>query len=81
MARRAVRAADRGPAVPRWCVEFHEESWPGGFREWSSAVRAWIQENLYAWEHYGAWIDITRNIYVTQDELRARGYWANADRA
>lgn len=75
MARRQRSAAEQGPGVPRWVVEFRPEDWPGGFREWSTAVRAWIKTNLYNWEHYGAWIELTRNIYATQDELRNRGYW------
>lgn len=77
MARRQRHAADLGPAVPRWVVEFHAEDWPGGFHEWSRAVHIWIKDNLYAWEHYGAWIDITRNIYVVQSDLREQGYWGS----
>lgn len=68
MARRQRRTDELGPAVPRWCVEYRPGEWPGGVREWSTAVHDWAKEHLYRRGHFAAWIEIIRNLYVVQSQ-------------
>ncbi|GAB2624442.1 hypothetical protein GCM10009696_32730 [Kocuria himachalensis] len=60
-------------------VEFNQERWDD-YNAWSMAVHDWAHEHLHDRKHFGAWMDIIRNTFVVQEQLRAQGYWAYADK-